>query len=526
VNDKIIIEKLNAVYFKIHCNFEQLLELRDFFTTHAENYWFSPKYKAKMWDGKISFFNTNDNTLPIGLFKFLHCFLKLHKYNYELKFKEDEFFNHITHEDLNKLFVALFKNKEFYPRDYQIDSVFKFLNKKRGVVELPTGSGKSNIIYVLIRYLLASVDKKILLVVPNINLTLQMFSDFKEYGFEEISDYVSVLFHDSKMYDKNKRILISTWQSIYKKQYNFFEEFDAVIVDEVQSVTDSSKLKQLLQKCINADYRFGLTGTLPENLSPINLFNIFGFLGPKLIIKTDDNVEVKTKTLQDQGYLSKIKIANLIIKYPKEDIQNLIKLTKQPKKDSDEPKKNVYAEEIKYIINHKKRNNVIKYILKHINTNDNVLILCQRIEHLDFIYDYLKSEFKEKIIYKISGNVESLEREKVRKEIEHKSGCVIVATYGVFSTGINIKKLHHVIFASFYKSKIKVMQSIGRGLRLHKSKKKLILWDIVDDFRYKTKKSLKENFAYIHFKQRLELYKRDQFDYVNKIVNIYNIKEK
>lgn len=498
--NEIIIEKLDNTYFKINCDIEQALNLRSYFECHAENYWFHPKYEAKMWNGIISYFNIIDHTLPIGLISYLKNFFIKYKYKCVLAFDKNEFFNDITRDDLQKFYKVIFKNSKYYPRDYQDESIYRFLKKKRGVIESPTGSGKSLVIYSLIRFVMGTTDGKILLVVPNIGLTNQMFDEFNiEYGWKNAHSYVSILYGGSKRYDKSKRILISTWQSIYNKRKSFFEEYNTVIIDETHSAKESSSIQKILEKCVNADYRYGMTGTLPT--IPINIFNIYGYIGPKLL-------QIETKELQKKGYLAKIKIANLLLKYPREDVQ----LNKGAK----------FEDEYNFIIENKNRNKVLKYIINNINTNDNVLILCQRLKHIDFVHNYLIDEYgSSKIIYKIDGNVDPKIREEIRKSIENQNGVILVASYGTTSLGINIKKLHHVVFASSYKAKIKVLQSIGRGLRVHKSKKKLILWDLVDDLRWKTKDGkVKDNNVFRHFKIRLKYYRQKEFDYVHKIVNL------
>lgn len=499
--DEIIIEKLNNTYFKINCNIEQALNLKSYFECHAENYWFHPKYKAKMWNGKISYFNMYDCTLPIGLIFYLRDFLKKYKYKYILAFDKNKFFNNINRKDLHNLYKVIFKDSDYYPRDYQDEAIYKFLKRKRGVIESPTASGKSLIIYSLIRFIMGVTKGKILLVVPNISLTNQMFSDFKEYGWERASNEISILYSQSKKYDKSKRILISTWQSIYNKRQLFFSEYNAVIVDETHHASSNS-IQNILKKSINAEYKFGLTGTLPT--LPIDIFNIYGYIGPKLL-------QIETKELQEMGYLANIKIANLLLKYPKEDVE----LNKNAK----------FLDEYDFIIKNKNRNKVFKYIINNINTNDNILILCQRIKHLDEVYNYITELYgSDKIIYKIDGDVHPDIREQIRKDIEKQDKVILIATYGTTSIGINIKKLHHVVFASPYKAKIKVLQSIGRGLRIHKSKKKLILWDLVDDLRWWTnKRNLKDNNAFRHFKIRLKYYREKKFDYVNKIVDLLNL---
>jgi superfamily II DNA or RNA helicase len=494
----IVIEKLNEVFLRINCNLEQALEFKEFTSCFANNYFFHPKFKSHMWNGKISFYNMRDMTLPVGLLPQFFKFCEQFDYQYEFNFDKNELFNNINDEEIDDFYKAIFKSTEFWPRDYQDESVRKALRNKRGVIVLPTASGKSLVIYCLIRFLLAQ-DKKILLVVPSINLTNQMFNDFADYGFDA-KQYCSVLYGTSKRYDVNKPILISTWQSIVNKNDSFFTDFGAMIEDEAHGGKANS-LQKVAKKCVNAEYRIGLTGTLPT--SKVDNFTIFGYLGPQIYYK-------KAKELMDQGVLSKIKIANLIVRYPECIIEQM--------------KNEKYNAQIDFTFRYQKRNNVIKYIIDHIDPKNNAIILCHKIEHLKSIEKFLREQYPNKKIFIVYGQTKAEEREETRQLIDTLEGAILLGSYGTMSTGVNIKKLHHVIFASSYKSKIKVLQSIGRGLRLHKDKFQLILWDIVDDMTWVKRTGNKGlNYVYEHFLLRLKYYKDQGFNYVNRMIDIEKI---
>lgn len=505
MNDVITVDMLDEVNLIIDCDYGQALELKEHFSCYAVNYKYHPKFKARAWNGKISFFNTNDRTLPIGLLRELKPFLE--KFNYKIKFLFDrnELLkdNSITLEDIQSFHKALYDGCDVYPRDYQENAIYKAVRNKRGILELCTASGKSLIIYSLIRYLNEVVKGKILLVVPSIGLVSQMYDDIKEYGWDECYDNISLLYGNSKYYDPNKKILISTWQSIYKKRQNFFEDFDAVLVDETHQ-SKSASISNILKKCVYAEYRIGLTGTLPTEEADI--YNIYGYLGPKI-------AEVKSRTLIDRGFLSDIKIVNYILRYPKEEINR--------------NRHRKYSEELKAILENPKRNFVLKDIFdNYIKKSHNVLVLSQRIGHIDEMIEFLKKHYPDRKILKITGEIKAEVREDIRKHIENNDGVILVASYGTLSTGVNIPKLHHVIFASFYKSKIKVLQSIGRGLRKHKSKNKVFVWDIIDDMRYKkqkrknTRSELGFNYAFLHFLERLNYYKDEGFKFIAKSVKL------
>lgn len=509
MSDVITVGLRDNVNLEIACEIDQAYELKEFFSCYATNYKYNPKYKAKMWNGKISFFNIHDKTLPIGLLGFIKPFLKKFRYKIRFEFDRSTLKNDITTEDLKSFHDALFdgvtnNGKAVYPRDYQHDAILAALQHKRGVLEAATGAGKSIIIYSIIRFIMEHVNGKVLLVVPSISLVSQMFSDFREYGWWDNYEDVSLLYGTSKHYDPNKKVLISTWQSIHKKGQKFFEQFDAVLVDETHNAKSTS-IQTVLKKCVNAEYKLGMTGTLPTEV--IDRFNIFGYLGP-VIYKLRSNELIK------RGFLSDIRIINTYVRYTDQEVK--------------ENRTRKYIDEIAFITKNPKRNRVLKNIISspHVKDTDNILVLAQRLNHIDAIAEYLKVEYPNRNILTISGVTNPEERERIRQYVECNDSVILVATYGTLSTGVNIPKLHHVIFASFYKSKIKVLQSIGRGLRLHKSKKIIFIWDIIDDMRWKKKKrkdskqTWGHNYAYLHFLERLAFYKEQEFKCIDKKINL------
>lgn len=405
-DDSITVQRYNEVFFRIDCNYEQAVGLKNALSCYAPNYIHSPKYKAKMWDGKISFFDMRTALLPIGLIDELKTFAFKNDYELKYGFEKSEMVDRIKEEEMDAFYARIFGNTRFYPRDYQHDAIYAALKRRRGVIEACTGAGKSLVIYTIIRRALEVTDGNILLVVPNIALVNQMFSDFKEYGWEGCDENTCILYGKTRdLYDSTKRILISTWQSIYKKEGDFFEQFETIVVDEVHGVNQQSNaLRTILSNCVNARYRIGLTGTLPD--FPADLKNIVGYIGPRIS-------QVGTQELIERGVLSKILIRNVLIRYSDEEIKKRRKMN--------------YAEEIKFIIEHEKRNKVLGFILKNINRDENSIILCERVSHLKSMHAYLSAKFPDRKVVMIHGNVDANEREYIRKGIDNK---LIDLTFG------------------------------------------------------------------------------------------------
>jgi superfamily II DNA or RNA helicase len=511
------ISKESEVYLKVDAPLDILDSITNHFKYYADGFRYAKSYKYNFkkfrtpawglgWDGRISLFKAG--MLPCGLLSNLIEYCKTN--NLTFKLPEPE---RIDIPDIGSFLDEIFKESKFKPRDYQVEAIHKLLLNKRGVIEYGTGSGKSLIIYSLIRYLI-KIGRKVVLIVPNVQLVEQARHDYSEYGWVGLDEYVTVMYEDH-IPDETKPVLISTFQSLALKDYSWVSRrYTSVIIDECHGGKTVS-IKTILEQLLYADYRFGVTGTLPDStkvekiafrevrVETIDLPTIFGYIGPLL-------AEKKSKALMEEKVLSKLKVVNLIIKYPQDII--------------DKNKNRPYEMEKLFYIEYEPRYKIFNYTISHLPKTNNILILCYEIKHLHKIYEYLQSKFPDRKIFEIWGKTKIEERIDMISDTENSGGVIIVASYGTLSTGVNIKKLHTIIFASSYKAKIKVLQSLGRGLRLHESKKSLILFDMVDDLRYETSKGVtKKNHVWLHFEQRLDHYKNQGFDYVNKIVELDKI---
>jgi superfamily II DNA or RNA helicase len=332
-------------------------------------------------------------------------------------------------------------------------------------------------IYSVVRYF-AERDKKILLVVPTTSLVEQMFKDFQDYGWNA-EDYCHKIYSGREKTNQAP-VTITTWQSIYKLQRPFFKDFEVIIGDEAH-LFKSKSLVSIMTKMDSAKYRFGFTGTLDGTQT--HKWVLEGLFGPSYKV-------TQTKELIDKGHLSQLQIHVLLMKHDSFQFET-------------------YEDEIQYIIGHGKRNNFIKNLV--LDLKGNSLVLFSRVEtHGQPLYELINNSVKgnRKVFY-VHGGIDAEQREHVREITEKENNAIIVASYGTFSTGINIKNLHNVIFASPSKSRIRNLQSIGRVLRKGDKKNQAVLYDIADDITYKSKK----NYTLNHLVERIKIYNQEKFNY-------------
>lgn len=475
-----IIEKKNEVFLRIRTELHIHQELAEYFSFEVPEAKFLQKQRRyKKWDGRIRLYSPGTGELHVGLFNYLTEWLQQHNYDYTVE--GSKFYGTPGEEDVgvSPEAVAGFVRSlgvPFKARDYQLQSIYRALRHHRRLLLSPTGSGKSFIIYCLVRWHLQR-NREILIVVPTTSLVEQLFKDFEDYGWNA-RHYVGKVYGGQDRYIKSP-VVISTWQSIYKEPKNYFNRFDVVIGDEAH-LFKAKSLTSIMDKCHDAKYRIGLTGTLDGMQS--HQLQLEGVFGPV-------NRSIRTKDLQENGQLSELKINILVCKHPYIGFET-------------------YHDEMNYIISHEKRNKIITGLARDLNGN--TLILFNYVEkHGEPLWDLLNSRGEGKRIFFVHGGVPTQEREDIRRICESSNDSIILASYGTFSTGINIKNLHNVIFASPSKSRIRNLQSIGRALRLHDSKSRATLYDFADDISNGRNRNATLN----HLIERIKIYKDEKFDY-------------
>lgn len=497
----IIAEKLDNVHMFVSCERGTAYELKEYFTFQVPGYQFMPTYRNKMWDGKIRLFKPAEGKLYMGLLPHLKEFCKIHNYNLVLG---DQLKGGANSEiDFDK-FIAKMKlqDVDLEPRDYQLEGFKHAVKVKRSKLISPTASGKSLIIYLLWRWFF-SQKKKVLLIVPTQQLVEQMYSDILSYipdgNMKDPENKICKIYSSVKKHPGQKKsgvnaITISTWQSLYKKPKSFFDNFDALIGDEAHTFQAKS-LIDMMEKTGNIEYRVGTTGTLQDTkVHKLVLEGLFGAV--KELTSTSE--------LMDRGMIAQLDIKAIMLKYSDKERIEMFKAK--------------YPDEMKFLISHQKRTRFISNLA--VSLEGNSLVLFNYVEtHGIPIYEQIlkviESKGLDRKVYLIHGGISAERREAIRNEIETDENAILVASYGTLSTGTNIRNLHNIIFASPTKSKIRNLQSIGRGLRLGDGKESMTLYDIGDDLseKAKTKKNIWINHTLKHFSERLALYSNQDFDY-------------
>ena len=480
-----LISKVNEVYLQVKVDDDLERELTDYFTFEVPGAKFMPHYRKKLWDGKIRLYSPHNGRIYVGLLPYIKEFCSRNSIEYIIE-KGVENERNVIRESVRDFATSLrpkTRGKSIQFRDYQIDAIYHAIRTNRCLLLSPTASGKSLIIYTLVRYY-HLMNLKTLILVPTTSLVEQMYSDFIDYGWKD--EYIHRVYagHDK---GSRKPVVISTWQSLYKLHRPYFAQYGCIIGDEAH-LFKAKSLTDIMTRSGDCKYRFGLTGTLDGTQT--HRLVLEGLFGKVTQVTT-------TKELIDNKTLAKLEIDCIVLKHTDEECKRIRKYT--------------YAEELNYIVSHTKRNKFIENLCKTIKGN--TLVLFQLVDkHGVLLYNEIKK--LDKKVFFVYGGTTTETREKIRKIVEKEKDSLIVASYGTFSTGINIRNINNIVFASPSKSRVRVLQSLGRGLRQTKDKTMVRLFDVSDNISYKSR----QNFTYRHFTERLNIYKEENFNYkVNRV---------
>lgn len=444
---------------------------------------FMPSVKLGRWDGKKSFctmgaqsyINVLDILLPI-----------VTDAGYEIKVED---YRKPIHYDLPKIDENLFKGKVWPEghemagepiilRDYQVECINEYLKNLQCIQEISTGAGKTLMTAALSHLIEEYTGGRTIVIVPNKDLVRQTEEDYINVGLD-----TGVYYGDRK--DIGKQHTICTWQSLnnlYKlgtvDDLNVIEAFlegvNCVVVDEVHLAKADVLTALLTGPMANIPIRWGLTGTIPE----------YEFQVISLLITIGEIInELTPKELQDRGVLAQCHV-------------NIIQL-----QDNGEFRN--YQEELKYLVTNPARIKYIAESIKKIAETGNTLVLVDRIKA-----GQLLEEFLEDSIF-LSGSDKSSLRKEHYDKISNNDNEIIVATYGIASTGINIPRIFNLVMIEAGKSYVKVIQSIGRGIRKARDKDEVEIWDFTGSLKYSKR----------HLTKRKNFYKKVQYPFTITKVN-------
>ena len=457
---EIILKKIDEVFMQVQCDDCLARDLHDFFSFTVPNAKFMPSVKHRYWDGKVRLFSIKTNKIYIGLLPYVDEFCR--ERGYDIKGINDIIGN--KERQPNEEFIGEL-GLPFEPRDYQLEAFRSAVQYGRQLLLSPTASGKSLIIYLLARY----YNKKTVIIVPTTSLVEQMAKDFEDYGYDK---KICKIYSGQPVFDSD--ITITTWQSFSKAPKNVLESFDVVFGDEAH-LFKANVLKGILEKMKKTAIRFGTTGTLDG--SECHRLQLEGMFGPVKKV-------ISSKQLMDEGTIADIDIHCIILKHKKCHTMS-------------------YEEEMEYLVCSEHRIMFITNLVASLKGN--TLVLFQYVEkHGEVLYPLLDGRVKD--LHYVYGGTDTEDREKVRGLVEKSDDNVILASYGTFSTGVNIKRIDNIVFASPSKSKIRNLQSIGRGLRKTEGKDSMRLFDIADDLQC-------DNYTLRHLKDRINIYNEERFPY-------------
>ena len=462
-------------------------------TKRIESWRFNPLVKRGVWDGYVSYIK-DDKWIPAGLWRHVLQICKDYNLEIEMNGIKRLIDPNINADTFEKWALDFFKGAEITPRDYQIETAYNILKFRKCLAELATSAGKTLISFLTIAYMLEKGKaEKILMIVPNVSLVVQAHEDFHDYNYmNKIPLKIQQIFAGQKI-KSNKNIIIGTYQSLVKKNAEYFQQFDAVLVDETHKAKSNS-IKTILQKCTSAQYKFGLSGTIPKE-GTLDKLTLMSQTGPVIS-------EVKANFLQNQGHIAKCVVKVIEMNYATDTQRLAFQELAQNKYD----RKDVFSLEQNFVITNEARLDFVSSVISRVPRNS--LVLFHRIEHGKKLYEKLRQDSSKRVFY-VDGGTDKDIREEYKKKMEAGDEVVIVASYGTFSTGISIKKIHSIFFTESFKSEVIIRQSIGRGLRQHESKDKVLIVDFVDNIRTQEW----DNYLWKHGKARQSIYKQEKFDY-------------
>ena len=496
----------------VECNDNELNQLKIHLNPRIESWFFHPLVKKKLWDGRINFLNKN-NKIPGGLWTEIENLCNRFNYSFKLlgleRFGNIEIDENEFHKWVNSIFEDIPKDI-LELRPYQIDSVYKIIKNKRSVSEIATAAGKTLIIFLTFLYLTQEMKlyKKLLIIVPNISLIEQTINSFENFAnllglSNKLLQFQMVLSGEVKEIRPNCNLVVGTYQSLVKLNEDFFKDIDMVCVDECHSATTTS-INKIFKHLKHINFRFGLSGTSKiKDEASANSFTIQSLIGPRVN-------QIKSKQLSDGGYTIPVSIKIIELSYLDMDQRKKLHVLKQNK---DFERAKLLSLERQLCINNQNRNEYIINIINQSKTNSLALFHNVKDGYGKYIFEEVQEHFRGNDKYKVfyvDGDTSKENRQYIRKAAQNPNYIsIIIASFGVFSTGIDIPNIFNIFLLESFKSEIIIKQTLGRGMRKFGDKEVVLIFDFVDDYRINSY----VNYLYRQSKDRILLYEEEHFKY-------------
>lgn len=469
-------------------------------TKKVHNHFFHPLVKKKIWDGNICFVDKRGPLwrVPIGLWREVMQIGEDYNIKIEIDGLSDVIDSDFTLEKFTAWVDDFFADAEMKPRDYQIETAWKIIKFRYSVSEVATSSGKTLISFMIFAYLKSQgLIRKYMMIAPNTNLVIQGSEDFDDYGLAKLGVKIQQIGGGSKL-RPGCDLIIGTFQSLVKQEAEFFEEVDAVFVDEAHH-SNSMSIKKIIAKCMHSKWRYGLTGTLTKR-GTADYLTIQQFLGPLI-------VEIPPSFLFDNNYATPIHIKVVVLDWLEQEYKD--KLADLKLNHGNVEGTEIYNVERRMVVESKKRLNYITDFISKASKNSLVLFQSVKDEYGKQIWNMLREKNDDKEVFYVDGDTDENLREEYKSRMSSGENKILIATYGTFATGISINNLHNIFLVESYKSEVLIKQSLGRGMRKMEGKEKVNVVDFVDDFS--TAKY--QNYLMKHSTARIDIYKREGFEY-------------
>ncbi len=501
----------NKKYIKVvESTQKELTQLKLSLKKQVKNFHFMKnKMRYKNYDGTVDFLDKY-NRVPFGLWAIVNNICNTYNYDLEIEGLDSVIDYDFDDSDFRRWAALFFENSNKKPRDYQIDACINILKWRWSVSEIATSAGKTLIVFMVFAYLKQKQKlKRMLVVVPSVSLVLQGVEDFDEFSDNRnlIRYRIQTIGGGAAKKTENVDIIFGTFQSLRDMPVEFFSDIDVLCVDECHTASNNSLVK-IITMCTNANLRFGLSGTTGVKSEDADAYKILSLLGP-LVNKVSADF-LFGNNIDQKKYATPVSIRCVYMNYLTFEEKQMLYKLKEQKQELDG--KDILNIEKEIVINNKIRFDYVTNVISNVKKNSLVLFHDVKRGYGKRIQERLKDICDDNYeVYYVDGSTPQNVRNKYFDRIDTDGGKIkiLVASYGTLSTGISINNLHYLFLTESFKSEKIILQTLGRGMRLHSDKDTVVVVDFVDDFSF----GPNYNILVKQAKERENMYKKENFKY-------------